>query len=139
MLVKEVMTKNVIKIDYDKTVLEACFMYKEYKIGSLIVTKNGECIGIVTERNIIERTICVNKMPGNTKIGEIMSSNLITIHALENLEKALEIMIENNIKKLPVIIKDEIVGIITFTDISKARPDLSKRFMETWVKSAWMD
>ena len=48
-------------------------------------------------------------------------------------------MKDNNIKKLPVLKEESIIGIITVTDISKARPDLSKRFIESWVKSRWQD
>lgn len=139
MLVKEIMTKKVISIDYDKTVFDASNMYKKYKVGSLIVTKKGECIGIVTERNIIERTICEKKDPIFTRIEEIMTSDPITIHPLETIDKALTIMMEFNIKKLPVVSEGGIVGIITVTDISRARPDLSKRFMESWVKPEWVD
>lgn len=139
MLVKEAMTKDVIKIDYDKTVLEASNMYKKYRIGSLMVTKNGECIGIVTERNIIERTICAGKSPAKVRVGDIMTSNIVTIHALDNLENAIEVMIKYNIKKLPVVSKNEMVGIITVTDISRARPDLSQRFMDSWVRPRWRD
>jgi len=139
MIVKEIMTKNVITIDKDESVLTACNIYKDRKIGCLIVTDEGACIGIVTERDLIERTICAKKDPNITKIKDIMSSEIKTIHALDSLEKALKIMKENNIKKLPVIVEDEIVGILTVTDISKARPDLSKRFMESWVKTSWKD
>jgi len=139
LLVKEVMTKNVVTIKPNKSVFEACILYRDFKIGSLIVIKNDKCIGIVTERDLIERTICEKRDPETTKIGDIMSSDIKTIHPLETLEKALKIMVENSIKKLPVCFKDEIIGIITVTDISKARPDLSKRFMDTWVRQVWTD
>jgi len=133
------MTKNLIKIDYSQSVLEASFLYQKYKVGCLIITKNDECVGIVTERNIIERTICVGKSPESTKVEEIMTTGIITIGLLDNLEKAIDVMIKYNIKKLPVILKDEIVGIITVTDISRARPDLSKRFINSWVRPRWRD
>jgi acetoin utilization protein AcuB len=68
-----------------------------------------------------------------------MSSNIKTIHPLDTIEKALEIMKINNIKKLPAVLKEDIVGIITVTDISKAKPDLSNRFIESWVKPRWND
>ena len=139
MLIKEIMTKKVISIDYDKTVFDASNMYKKFKVGSLIVIRNGECVGIVTERNIIERTICEKKDPLITKIEEIMTSDPITIHPLETIDKALKIMMEFNIKKLPVVSEVGVIGIITVTDISRARPDLSKRFMESWVKPEWVD
>lgn len=139
MLVKEVMIKNVITIDKDETVLQACNIYRDKKIGCLIVTDCGSCVGIVTERDLIERSICDQRNPQQTKIGEIMSSDIKTIHALDNVEKAIQLMMENNIKKLPVVVSEGIVGIITVTDISKIRPDLSKRFMESWVKPNWSD
>ena len=139
MLIKEVMNRDPIKIDYQKTVFDACTIYKKQKVGCLIITKDDECIGIVTERDIIERTICDNKNPNTTQINEIMSSDIKTVHALDNLEKAIEIMNEYNIKKLPVIKDRNLIGIITVTDISKARPDLSDRFIESWVKPRWED
>jgi len=138
-LVKEVMTKKVITIDHDKTVFDACNMYKDYKVGCLILTDNGKCVGMITERDLIERTICNHKDPEKTKVSEIMSSDIKTVNALNTINQALEIMKENNIKKLPVVIKDDIVGIITVTNISRARPVLSKRFVDSWVKPRWRD
>ena len=137
MLVEEAMTKRVISIDCKKTVYDACNMYKDHKVGCLIVTDNAKCVGMVTERDIIERTICELMDPEITKVGEIMSSDVKTVHALDTIEQALKIMKDNNIKKLPVVVNEDIVGIITVTDISRARPDLSKRFMESWIKPRW--
>jgi len=68
-----------------------------------------------------------------------MTKNVKTVHALDKVEKAIEIMKTNNIKKLPVVVNQDIVGIITVTDISHARSDLSKRFVESWVKPVWKD
>lgn len=139
MLVKEAMTKNVIGIGRHKTVFEACNIYKDKKVGCLLVTDNEECVGIVTERDIIERTICVHKNPEETKVEDIMSKDVKTVHPLDKLEKAVNIMIKNNIKKLPVLQNDDVVGIITVTDISKIRPDLTKRFVESWIVPTWDD
>lgn len=139
MLVKEVMTKKVITIGTKQTVLDACNAYRDYKVGCLIVMDNDHCVGMLTERDIIERTICPHRDPEKTLVNEIMSSNIKTIHALDTLDKAIDIMRDNNIKKLPVVVNERVVGIITVTDISKARPDLSKRFIDSWVKTKWMD
>ena len=138
-LVKEVMTRQVISIDSKKTIFDACNLYKDYKVGCLIVTDNGRCIGMLTERDIIERSICEHKNPEKTMVGEVMSSEIKTVHSLDTIDHALQIMKDNNIKKLPVIENEDIVGIITVTDISRARPDLSKRFIESWVKPKWRD
>ena len=137
MLVQEVMTKDVVTIDSNETAFDASVKYRDNKVGCLVVTDEEKCIGIVTERDIIERVICNFKIPDKTKVGDIMSSDIKTIHALENIEKAISIMITNKIKKLPVVKNDQIVGIITVTDISRARPEMSKSFIEFWVKPKW--
>ncbi len=139
MLVKEVMTKQVITIDTDASVLDACNLYKQKKVGCLVVTKDETCVGIVTERDLIERTICQFRNPEKTRVYEIMSQDIKVVHALDTVERALETMKRYTIKKLPVVSSEKVVGIITITDIAKARPDLSKRFMESWMKAQWRD
>ena len=139
MLVKEVMTKSVVTINSTQSVFDACMLYKEKKVGCLVVVEKGKSVGIVTERDLIEKTICQRKNPETTPITEVMSSDLKTVHPLDTVDKALEIMKEYKIKKLPVVQNDRMVGIITITDISDARPDISRRFMESWVKADWKD
>ena len=130
---------TVIAIESDKTIFEACNKYKHYKVGCLIVTENDECIGMLTERDLIERTICESRDPLKATVKEIMTTDIKTVHPLDTIEKAIQVMRENSVKKLPVMNNDGIVGIITVTDISNARPDLSKRFIETWIKPVWKD
>jgi len=126
MLVEEVMTKDVINIDCNETVFNACKRYSEHRVGCLVVMDNEIIVGIITERDTIERIILANQDPKTTKVREIMSQNIKTIHSLATLQKAAQIMKENNIKKLPVILNNEIVGIITVTDISRAISAFSK-------------
>jgi CBS domain-containing protein len=126
MLVEEVMTKNVVSIDCNETVFNACKEYSKHKVGCLVVMDKKIIVGIITERDTIERIILANRDPKTTKVREIMSQNIKTIHSLASLQKAAQIMRENNIKKLPVILNNEIVGIITVTDISRAISAFSK-------------
>jgi CBS domain-containing protein len=128
MLVQEIMTKDVVTIDCKKTIYDACKVYKDKKVGCLVVMDNDILVGLVTERDIIERAILEDRSPRNTQIRDIMSSNLKIIHALAPLEKASQIMKENNIKKLPVILNNKIVGIITQTDISETIDIFSEAF-----------
>jgi CBS domain-containing protein len=139
MLVKEIMTKKVITVNSNETVFDACLKYRDNKVGCLIVNDKESYVGIVTERDLIERTICLHKDPYKTKVSEIMSSDIKTIHPLQTLEKALEIMNMYKIKKLPVISDNFLVGIITISDIANARPEITRRFMESWVKPQWKD
>jgi predicted transcriptional regulator len=69
-----------------------------------------------------------------------MSSKIITVQAMDSLEHASKIMKENEIKKLPVILKEEVVGIITATDIAKKLPDLSKKLLDSSsAEVSWTD
>lgn len=136
---KEIMTRNVVTIDADASVFDACMTYKEKKVGCLVVVDKETCVGIVTERDLIERSVCLRRNPEKTKVREIMSSNVKVVNALDSVEKTLERMKSLKLKKLPVISSGKVVGIITMTDIAEARPDLSERFMESWVKAQWRD
>jgi len=128
MLVQEIMTKDVVSIDCNKTIYDACKLYKDKKVGCLVVMDNDILVGIVTERDIIERAILQDKPAKKVKIKDIMSNNLKTIHALSSLEKASQVMKENEIKKLPVILNNKIVGIITQTDLSDTIDVYSEAF-----------
>ena len=119
MLVEEIMSRDIVSIDCNKTVYDACKVYSQNKVGSLVVMDKNITVGIVTERDTIERVILENRNPKTTKVRDIMSKNLITIYALAPIEKAAKIMKENGIKKLPVIMNNEIVGILTETDLSR--------------------
>jgi len=68
MLVEEVMTKNVVTIDCNKTVFDACEIYSSKRVGSLVVMDRDLIVGIVTERDTIERVILNNRNPKKTKI-----------------------------------------------------------------------
>ena len=139
MLVKEIMVKPVITIDADATVYDAAMIYKEKKVGCLVVIKGDICVGLVTERDLIERTICHHLNPEKTKVYEVMSRDIKVVYAVDTVEKALDVMKHYKIKKLPVISNEKVIGILTITDIAKARPDLSQRFMESWMKAQWRD
>ena len=138
MLVEEVMTKDVVTIDCNKTVFDACKIFSKLNVGSLVVMDRDIIVGIVTERDTIEKVILQDKNPKKTKIREILSPNIKTVHALAPIDKASKLMSENKIKKLPVILNNEIVGIITETDLSKtveaysdAVEELTKFYIES--------
>jgi CBS domain-containing protein len=135
MLVKDVMTKNVITIDSNQTILDAYRKYRDTKVGSLIVTDHNQLVGIVTERDLIEKAI--DKDIKNTQIKDIMTSNVKTINPLDNIDTASDVMERYNVKKLPVLDNNNITGIITINDIVHTKPELTKRYIETWIKARW--
>lgn len=140
MLVDEIMTKNVVTIENNRTVLDACNVYNDNKIGCLIVTKDGHLDGIVTERDIIHRVISNEKDPRATKIEEIMTRDIKSILPTAEVKEAAEIMSENNIKKLPVVSDSgDVVGVITDTDIANMIPNFLKILAESGDDQSFKD
>jgi CBS domain-containing protein len=133
-----------------ETVLKAYKKYRDFKVGCLVIKDNERCVGIVTERDLIERTINIIPEekektmlidPKKTEIKEIMSDGIRSIHPFEKIQTAVEIMEKYRIKKLPVISDNgKLVGIITITDIALAVPELTgrvERFIQSWVCPNW--
>ena len=119
MYVKEVMVQEVIKVRVDATVKEAVEIINKHEIGCLIVTKNGETIGIMTERDVLKRVIPKSKNPEKTKVSEIMSTPLIVGGPDMYIEDAARLMFKKNIKKLPIMENGKLVGLLTLSDIAR--------------------
>ena len=115
--VEDVMVRNVKTVGPKETVLKATEIMNKHAIGCIIVTENGKPIGIVTERDLLKRVISNKKDPTQTKLSEIMSKPLITVKPSTSITSAAKIMIKTQIKKLPVINNQNLVGILSLTDL----------------------
>ena len=114
----QIMSKNVLSLDKSTSLQEAAERMKKLNVGCVIVTEGNNPIGIITERDFVTK-IAAEGRPLFTEIKEVMSSPLVTIEPEETIWEASELMKEKSIHKLPVKENDEIVGIITTTDIVK--------------------
>jgi len=123
-LVKDIMTKPAVKIDYSKTVQQAAKEMVKHRVGSIIVMKNKNPIGIITETDLNKKVVALAKDPRKLKIEDIMSSPIVFSHPNEDIVAAVEKMERHKIKRLPVVSKGKIVGIITNTDIARASPEM---------------
>ena len=111
------MTKNIISVKNNVSVVEAASIMVKNDIGSVVVTKDGKPVGIITERDILKRC-CVGKVCGkDLRAEEIMSTPLITIEADASLGEAAMLMSDNKIRRLLVTEKGKIVGIVTEKDV----------------------
>jgi len=98
-LVKE---RRVYSIDADKTVLEAARFMMEHSIGALPVLRNGELVGIFSERDVMNRVVAAGRTPGTTRIAEVMTSNPRGVDAGETVEECLFLMKEFGFRHLPI-------------------------------------
>lgn len=121
-LVRDIMKRNVKTVRTDDSVHNAVVKMNKFRIGSVIVTNNGRPVGIITERNILMRIVEPRLDPGTVKAKNIMSSPLITIDSNAAVEEAARVMARKGIKKLPIVEKDRVVGIISTSDIVRSSP-----------------
>ena len=98
-------------------------------IGCIVVTKDGDVVGIVTKGDILRETIMKKADPQKTPASEIMSRPVIEIDPEAAIEDASAVMARNNVSKLPVVKDGKLVGIVTYSDLirRKARKALSKK------------
>ena len=113
--VKEIMTRDVISISPKYSIKESVNVMTENGIGSLpIVDKEGKLVGIVTERDF---ALALAGSLSNETVGDIMVKDVITTTLGTPIESCSKIMVRNNLRRIPVVEEDKLVGIVTSTDI----------------------
>jgi CBS domain-containing protein len=117
--VRDIMTRNIVTIDISKSALDGARLMDEKAISSLIVLKDGNPVGIVTERDFIKKVCAKELAISQVKIGDIMSKILTTAEPDTPIEVAVQRMVNHKVRRLPVVEDGKIVGIITVTDLAK--------------------
>jgi CBS domain-containing protein len=118
-VVRDIMTKEIVTIDSEKSALEAAKVMTEKGISSVFIVKDGNPVGIVSERDFIKK-ICAKELDvAKVKVGEIMSKILTTATPDTPIEVAVQRMVNHKIRRLPIMDAGKIVGIITVTDLAK--------------------
>ena len=123
MKISEIMNK-AIAVDSDISLKEDAKIMSDRNIGSLIVLKNDKIAGIITEKDVIKNISSLGK-----KISSVMSKNVITANHDESLDNAALMMTEKRIKRLPVVDRGKLVGMITATDIIANSDILNEEFL----------
>ncbi|WP_273125334.1 CBS domain-containing protein [Metabacillus sp. HB246100] len=115
--IKEIMTTNVEYCTPLDNVYEVAVKMKDYNVGSIPIVENDKLIGVITDRDLVVRGIA-EKHPGSNQVTNVMSDHVISIEANESPEKAAKLMMENQIRRLPVVENGNLVGIISLGDLS---------------------
>jgi CBS domain-containing protein len=109
--------RRVYSIEADRTVLEAARFMMEHSIGALPVLRNGELVGIFSERDIMNRVVAAGRLPGTTKISEVMTANPKAVNVDETIENCLFLMREFGFRHLPITDGKELKGLVSSRDI----------------------
>ncbi|MBU3090796.1 CBS domain-containing protein [Clostridium sp. CM028] len=118
MKVSEIMTKDVLSLSVDDTAKHAAELMKEHNIGSIPVKTKEKVIGIVTDRDIILRCVAEGKDVKTQKVRDIMTSNPVVGDQNMNVDDAIRIMSERQIRRLPITAKDQLVGMVSLGDVA---------------------
>jgi CBS domain-containing protein len=121
--IKEVMTTGVKACEPTATVLEAAKLMAQEDVGPTPIVEDGRLVGIVTDRDIVVKAVAQGKDVNSTKIGDIASRDLVTISPDMDMNDALELMAENQVRRLPVVEGDRLVGIVAQADIARMGRD----------------
>ncbi|MFG0329496.1 MAG: CBS domain-containing protein [Phycisphaerales bacterium] len=112
---------RVHTIDPDTTVLDAARLMNTERIGSLVVVNKGKVVGIFTERDLMRRVVAQEKNPGDTKVGQAMTTGVIAAGPHTSLDEVRAIMREKRIRHMPVIDDNEkLVGMLSIGDLNFA-------------------
>jgi len=117
--VRDIMQKNVITIENLKKAHDAAIILKEREISFLVVVKEGKPIGIVSERDIVRKIVADNNDAQTTQLETIMSKNFKWVEPNASIESAVQKMLNNNIRRLVVLENENLVGVITQTDLTE--------------------
>lgn len=117
--VRDIMIHNVITINHDKTAKDVALLLAEKNISSLVVIKDDNPIGLVTERDLARKICTTDKKSLDVPLTEIMSYKFRWVEPITPIEDAVQKMLNNNIRRLLVLDNGKLVGIITETDLAK--------------------
>ncbi len=123
-LVRDIMSKDVRVVRPDTTVKEVVATMNKLNIGSILVVQADRPVGIITERDVLRRIVEECLAPETLTARHVMTSPVITISETASIEEAAKLMAKKKVKKLPVTSNNEVVGIITYTDIVTKVPTL---------------
>jgi CBS domain-containing protein len=118
--VREVMTPRVVTLPSETTLAEAARTMREQDIGDIVVSDGAAPAGLVTDRDIVVRAVAEHCDPASTTIGEILSSDLITVHPDDTIQSAALLMRDHAVRRVLVCEDNQrLVGIVSIGDLAE--------------------
>lgn len=117
MKIRDIMTTDVCFVKPEDKVIEAAKLMSREDIGSVPVCDASKVVGILTDRDIILRNVAQGKDPQITQVKEIMTSKVQTVSPDSDVEDVTDVMAENQIRRVPVVENDRLVGMVSISDV----------------------
>lgn len=123
--IRDIMTSDVDFCTVEDNVYEAALKMKDGNVGVIPVLENNRLIGVITDRDIVTRSVA-EKKPNSTKITDIISTDLVTGSPDMSVEEAEDLMASEQVRRLPIVEKEKLVGIIALGDLAVHRQTMSE-------------
>jgi len=136
---KDLMTKSVVTVDVTESVFNAAQIMRKETVAALVVLEDGKPVGILTERDLVRRVLADNLNPVQTKVSEIMSKPLLSANPDASIGEAARIMVDNKIRRLPIVERDRLVGILTAVDLARYLSKITHEIGDkvNWTETLW--
>ncbi len=118
MKVRDVMTKNVAYVNPAASIVETAQLMQQHNVGSIPVCDQGGVVGIITDRDIVVRTVAVGKNPQQTPVTEIMTTGVATVSPDMDMHDVAQKMATSQIRRVPVVENNSLVGIVALGDVA---------------------
>jgi len=130
MPIHEVMRYTTTSIDSEASVFRAAEKMCRDEVGSCIVLQNNVPVGIITEQDINCKVVAKNFKPDKVYVSKVMSTPLITINSKSTVGDAAHMMVKNTVRRLPVVDKDKVIGIVTVRDLLSVATEMNEILSE---------
>ena len=117
--IRDIMSDAVVRIHPEETVEVAARMLEHYNVGSLPVCRGSELCGIVTDRDLVIRCMALGRAPGQTRVGEVMTSSLVCVTPDMDTGAAAHLMGRRQVRRLPVVEGGKLCGMVALADLSR--------------------
>jgi CBS domain-containing protein len=119
--IRNVMSKNVLKLPGTATLADAARTMRDSNVGAVIVEDQGKLFGLVTDRDIVVRAIAQDRDPKNTKLSDACSKTLVSLAPDDDTDRAVEVMRERSVRRVPVVENGKVVGMVSLGDLAMER------------------
>lgn len=116
--IRDTMTVDPRSITPNDQIVEAARLMRDENVGSLPVSDEGRLVGMLTDRDIAVRVVAEGKRPEATTVGEVFSRNPVAARPDQDLDEALQLMAQHQVRRLPVVEDDRLVGILAQADVA---------------------
>lgn len=113
----EIMTKGIASVTAESTASIAAEKMAERDIGSLLVTKGNETVGLITERDLIRKVMAKKIDPTTVRLKELMTDDIVTVDKKTDINEASKLMTERGLKRIVITDNSATVGILSATDL----------------------